>query len=373
MSKKVVHLTTVHSWQDPRIFLKQCRSLAEAGFDVHLISRDASEERKGGVKLHPLKKVYTSKAGRMLFGTRAAWKQAIGLNPDIIHFHDPELIPGSFQARKAGIQVIYDIHEDYTTSISGRSYIPGFVNGLLKSLIRNYEHKAHRKLHTIIAEDYYAERFPDAIPIRNYPVVKDFGTGEKVDKTQATPNKILYTGTLDFPRGALLMAKLHRELNGTEVRMVGRCSAKMYAALEDILGEETKQVVPYGITDYVPFDEIVKAYQSGEFFAGLALFPKSEHFARKRLTKFYEYMYFGLPVLASDYPEWTAFIEENELGYTCDPENLDIAVKIIKQAKSEWQEKWLGRQSEMRSLVERNYSWEAEADTLSYVYKKLLN
>jgi glycosyltransferase involved in cell wall biosynthesis len=371
LAVKVIHLTTVHSWQDPRIFLKQCRSLAKAGYEVHLLSRDAPDAEREGVRLHPLKKVYTSKVGRMLFGTAAAWKQAMEMKPDIIHFHDPELIPGSFKAKKAGIKVVYDIHEDYTTSIAGRSYIPGFITGLVKALISRYETKAHREHATIIAEDYYAERFPHAIPIRNYPVMQGMDEVETKTPSAKAAAKVLYTGTLDFPRGALVMAKLHQKLKGMEVRMIGRCSAGMYAAIEEILGDEVRKVVPHGITDYVPFSEILKAYQSGEYFAGLALFPKSEHFARKRLTKFYEYMYFGLPVIASDYPEWTEFIEENKLGYTCNPENLDEAAELINKVQGEWDKLWVSRQPEMRALVEQKYSWEAEAARLVKMYQAI--
>ena len=32
--KRIVHLSTVHSPHDPRIYHKQCRTLAKAGFDV---------------------------------------------------------------------------------------------------------------------------------------------------------------------------------------------------------------------------------------------------------------------------------------------------------------------------------------------------
>ena len=41
---RIVHISSVHPWKDPRIFLKQCCSLAAQGFDVHLLTPDSLNE-----------------------------------------------------------------------------------------------------------------------------------------------------------------------------------------------------------------------------------------------------------------------------------------------------------------------------------------
>ena len=52
-NNRVTHLTSVHSRSDIRIFVKQCRTLAQAGYDVSLVVADgkgyAEEE---GVRIY---------------------------------------------------------------------------------------------------------------------------------------------------------------------------------------------------------------------------------------------------------------------------------------------------------------------------------
>lgn len=46
MSKKVCHITSAHSRYDVRIFIKQCKSLANNGYDVTLIVNDDKDNEK---------------------------------------------------------------------------------------------------------------------------------------------------------------------------------------------------------------------------------------------------------------------------------------------------------------------------------------
>jgi hypothetical protein len=49
---RIAHLTSVHPRYDTRIFLKECTSLANAGFEVNLIVADGQgDEKKNGVNI----------------------------------------------------------------------------------------------------------------------------------------------------------------------------------------------------------------------------------------------------------------------------------------------------------------------------------
>lgn len=54
---KVCHITTVHSPFDVRIFHKECKTLAKAGYDVYLIVQHDKEKIIDGVHIISLPKV----------------------------------------------------------------------------------------------------------------------------------------------------------------------------------------------------------------------------------------------------------------------------------------------------------------------------
>ncbi len=45
--RKVCHMSSVHSWNDIRIFLKECQSLASVGYEVYLVVEGIDREVNG--------------------------------------------------------------------------------------------------------------------------------------------------------------------------------------------------------------------------------------------------------------------------------------------------------------------------------------
>src|SRR5699024_7426372 len=119
---------------DPRIYHKQCKSLENAGFDVTLIARrDPKGNDDDKTINHILLKTYKSRFRRMFFGTYDAYKKARSADADIVTFHDPELLPAAWLLKKQGKVVIYDIHEDYITSIMQKDYLSEPVKKIVAS------------------------------------------------------------------------------------------------------------------------------------------------------------------------------------------------------------------------------------------------
>src|SRR5947199_8635423 len=116
---KIVHMTSVHSALDPRIFAKECVALAAAGHDVTLIAADDSDAVREGVKIRCVKRP-SGRLARMLVTSCSVFRTALAERADVYHFHDPELIPWGLVLRVLGKRVIYDVHEDYVSAIAQR-------------------------------------------------------------------------------------------------------------------------------------------------------------------------------------------------------------------------------------------------------------
>ncbi len=123
---KVCHLTSVHIPFDTRIFYKECRSLADAGYEVHLIAPHDRDETVDGIHLHAVPK-RRNKLKRMVFTTIAVLKKALSLDAALYHFHDPELLKYGLKLIGKGKKVIYDSHEDVSADIIDKEYIPKWV------------------------------------------------------------------------------------------------------------------------------------------------------------------------------------------------------------------------------------------------------
>ena len=110
---RITHISIIHRPLDGRIFAKQCRALAAAGHDVHLIVGGAPEDEIDGVHFHTIADADRPPARRQLSRFLRASVWAFRLRLSTFHLHDPHLIPLGVLLKLAGSRVVYDVHEDY--------------------------------------------------------------------------------------------------------------------------------------------------------------------------------------------------------------------------------------------------------------------
>jgi len=369
-SIRVCVLTSAHPPFDTRIFHKEASSLAKAGYNVSLIVQHDRNEIVNGVRIISFPKP----RNRLQRMTRTVWKVfilSLKENANVYHFHDPELIPLGLLLKLTRRKVVYDIHEDYITSIEQKEYLPFFLRKILANVIGRIEIISSRLFTLILAEKYYSERFPHGIEVLNYPILKREISKMLMLKKDADKPCLIYTGGISIDRGALIHANIVNLMPDVEVWMVGSCSKELADQLYDIAGKRSARLHIEGVGYHVPYQRILEYYKTRKWAAGLAVFPPTKHYLRKELTKLFEYMANEIPIISSNFPTWRNIVEGEQCGVCADPlkaEEITEAIQFIISHPAEADQ--MGKNG--RRAVEEKYNWEMEEKKMLVFYKKVL-
>ena len=367
---KVVHMTSVHPPFDTRIFHKECKTLAAAGYEVVLIAPHDKDEVVDGVAIRAVPK-FARRIQRMF---RTAWNVYRVAKKEaafIYHFHDPELIPYGWLLKAHGKTVVYDIHEDYNTAIRQKSYLPRILRTLLANLFALFEGLTAHAFTLITAERYYSRHFPNGFPILNYPQV-DFQDISTCPPQNPTYPKLIYTGVVSLDRGALNHARLLSLRDDIEVHIIGRCPLSLYEQMQAIASPHQSRLHFTGVGCHVPYEQITNSYTSGDWLAGLALFPSSPHYREKELTKFFEYMSFGIPIICSDFPVWRELVVGQGVGLCVPPDDTTAIADAISWLLEHPAEAQAMGQRGRQAVIEQ-YNWDSQARKLLALYDTLLS
>lgn len=356
---KVAHLTSHHNILDNRVFYRECRSLAAAGYEVILVAQHDQDEIRDGVKVLAVPR-YRSRVERVIVTTTKVVWRALRERPAIFHFHDPELIPWGLFLRLLGKKVIYDVHEDFTQAAGVRPWIPKALRSLTARSLDIAAWLAGKTMSIVVAERYYRRRFPGATMVLNYPHLERSIALQAIERQpQRQPDRVrlLYVGSVTVSRGALLHAELAARLPGCELVMSGICEpavAEQIRMLSDdanfgvisadgkIIWQHRSQQPPHqastilleGVGFFVPPDSMLKWFKES-WTACVAIFPYTPHYYEKELTKFFEYMASGLPIVSSNFPTWQNLVEQPSAGISVDPADWNAILVAIRKLHDE--------------------------------------
>jgi len=364
---RVVHISTVHRALDPRIRLKQLSTIHQHGFEAHLVTADPQNyPDSDGVIIHQIARKEPGRWRRtFILGPRAI-RQALKIPAAIYHIHDPELLPWAWFLLPRRVPVVYDVHEDYSLALHQKADLPPWMRKSGRNLIGKIEQLLSAPFQVVIAEDCYKKRFPQAKTILNYPQLELL---QKGDGFNPQSRRLLYTGNITIERGALNLARLVREVPDLEITMAGECKQPIARKLREEVGDAADRLNLIGEGRYIPFAELQALYTEKTWLAGIVLMSDSEHYREKQLTKFFEYMAAGLPIVASDFPAWKKLIQDQGLGFCVDPEDSQSVADVAAWLKSNPEEaRAMGERG--RELVRTRYSWEKEGERLISHYRE---
>ncbi|WP_078555870.1 glycosyltransferase [Bacillus alkalicellulosilyticus] len=366
---KVVHISTVHHPFDPRIYHKECKSLKKAGYDVNLIVTATDVEiNSSSIPIIHLKK-HNNRLLRMLFSTTEAFIKAKRSKADYYHIHDPELLPVAWLLKKKNNVVIYDVHEDYETSIAQKNYIPKLFRKGISKVYSIVEAFFSKKLEICLAEKYYREKYSKGICILNYPILNQELLNNK-PYDMPIQSKVLYTGNVTIDRGAFIHSRLPSIDPSLSVYFIGRCPVDLADRMYEVAEGKQEQIIINGKGKYVRKEDIDASYIETRWLAGIALFPPTEHYMKKELTKFFEYMTAGLPIICSDFPVWKDFIKKYKCGIAVNPnddQEIKNALNYIRNNPNE--AKLMGENG--KKAIRTSLNWSIEETKLIKWYCEL--
>jgi len=371
---RVVHLTSVHTPFDPRIFHKECRSLARVGFEVTVVGTDWQDGERDGVRVRSVR----GRSSRLARMTRTVWaiyREAMRLNADVYHFHDPELIPAGLLLRGRGKNVIYDIHEDIPKEILSKPYLPKWTRVFVSWVVSRIEGVASGRFSgLVVVTPSIAKRFRPlnrrTVLVHNYPYAQELVCDGQSIPWEERRQSVAYVGGLTLTRAVREMVQAMAvlpdslpatlELAGPEVKgdvnLAELCSHPGWARVQN-----------HGFIDQRSTFQILRNVR-----AGLVLYHPEPNQVESMPQKIFEYMGAGIPVIASDFPLWRRIIGEAGCGFFVNPLNPAEIAKTIEHVLTHPQEaEEMGRRGQ--AAVLRYFNWDTEAEKLIQLYRAIMN
>lgn len=365
---KVCHVTSAHPKEDVRIFLKECVSLAKAGYDVYLVQQGESYE-KNGVHIIGFGEIAASRIKRMLFTAKAAYQKALEIDADVYHLHDPELLPYGLKLKRKGKKVIFDSHEDVPADILCKYWIPSPLRKLISGIYGRYENRCFSKFDgTIGVTPTLCTRLEQnshySAMITNYPVWKE----DMPSPVFATP-KIAFTGMVSeiWCLDTLLYAV--ESLDEVCVELRSRTIEEPYgSSLRNLPGWKN-----VNFPGSVPHSEVLQLLS--ECMCGVALLQEMPNSGGRMgtlgNTKIFEYMMAGIPVICTDFVLWKQIIDKWHCGICVDPKNVaQVKDAILFLLNHPEEVRRMGENG--RRAIKTEFNWSQEEIKLFAFYSQII-
>lgn len=370
----VAHVTTVHQRNDTRIRLKEAAThLTSLDANVELFVQDGQGDESTGDGLRIVDTGPRPAGGRISRMTRGAWRMYRALaraRVDIVHFHDPELIPVAFLLRLRGVRVVYDVHEDLPRQILSKGYIPTPLRGPL-SRIAGLAEWLGGKMFTGIAPatPAIAEHFPAdrSVLVQNFPLQNEL-VAPASTLYSGRPAHFVYVGGISKIRGTIEMVKALERVENTDIRlrMLGKFNSQP-------LQQETQNLDGWKRVAFEGWaDRQAVAATLGQVRAGLVLFLPEPNHVSAQPNKLFEYMSAGLPVIASDFPLWRQIVDGAGCGVLVDPNDPSAIAGAMDWILANPEEAEAMGQRGQRAVNE-TYNWDREAQKLVEFYRDRLS
>ena len=373
---RICMLSSVHFAFDTRIFQKEARSLAQAGFEVVIIARhDPTNQRTDDVEIVELPRP-EGRLQRML-GSLRLLHLALCNRADLYVFHDPELmLVGVLLKIFTRTRVIYDIHEDVHQQILAKEWLPRPTRSLVRILYQVLERLCLPFTDALILSDRaYLKYYPRyrTLTVLNYPLLSYAQLYDSYVVEGQTRPSLVYAGSIRAIRGLYDMLELACHLKTSYPNILLRLVGPFASTAEESKVREL--VRSYEVDDNVDLlgrvSYVEVHRQIAQSDIGLVLLHPDPNYLNSLPTKLFEYMMMGKPVVISDFPLWRKIVQDSGCGLPVDPLNPEAVRQAVMQLLEDRPlRQEMGNRG--REAVLRKYNWDGQGRKLVEFCQELL-
>ncbi len=311
---RVVHLTSAHRADDARILYREAAELKALGLDVAVIGPGVADAVLAGVPIRAIRRP-ESRLWRILSAPCRILAAASRTRADVLHFHDPELLPAALVAkiifRRA---VVFDAHED-ASLFALKDWVPRGLrratSGLMEVL---YRFCARRMDGVVVPTRLLHEKYEGlaqrVVTFTNFPPPAALRRRDQAWRPMAARrNEIIHLGTLRISRLDFLMEVARRFLDrhpDWSMALVGMHQAAL---------EHFEWTAPASLRDrlhgcgQMAHPEVIARLCRAR--VGVNYHPLDSEQVRVAIpAKVFEYLACGLPVVTTEVPLLKELLED---------------------------------------------------------------
>jgi len=295
---------------------------------------------------------------------------------DIYHCHDLNtLYIGMVLKRKHQAKLIYDSHELYLHK--NRLVPAGRFKTWILTWIETRGMAASDRVITVgeciadwMAKEYHA---PKPAVIINAPHERDAkALSSDVSLRKALNVKdsdflLIYSGGITFNRGLENLIKAVNQIDDLHFVLLGYGSDVYMSSLRALIQSE-KAEDKVSFFGPVPHNEVASYLASADCgIAPIMNICLSYYYCSP--NKLFEYVQARLPVIASDFPEMQRVVNESEIGFTFDPEDIESIKSTIRRMMDNPEDRLRFKQNTQKAA--EKYRWAVEEKKLEDIYLAL--